>query len=83
MRYGVAPDHEDTRNVMSEFEGVLSFPNCRFFGNVEVGRDVSLSELQSLYHAVVLCYGASADRDLRIPGEGLCGSFSARAFVNW
>eukprot|EP00288_Rhodomonas_lens_P018314 CAMPEP_0177693960 /NCGR_PEP_ID=MMETSP0484_2-20121128/2679_1 /TAXON_ID=354590 /ORGANISM="Rhodomonas lens, Strain RHODO" /LENGTH=466 /DNA_ID=CAMNT_0019204807 /DNA_START=225 /DNA_END=1625 /DNA_ORIENTATION=- len=83
VRYGVAPDHEDTRNVISEFDNVLSFPNCRFIGNVHVGRDVSLAELQSLYHAVVLSYGASADRDLGIPGEDLEGSFSARAFVNW
>lgn len=27
---------------------------CRFIGNVAVGEDVSLSELQPFYHAVVM-----------------------------
>lgn len=29
-----------------------------YFGNVRVGKDVSLDELRGLYHAVVLAYGA-------------------------
>ncbi len=36
-----------------------------------------------MYHAVVLAYGASNDRNLGIPGEDLHGCLSARSFVAW
>ena len=52
-------------------------------GNVEVGRDISLGELAQNYDGVLFAYGASQDRELRIPGEDLAGVFSARAFVGW
>jgi adrenodoxin-NADP+ reductase len=83
VRYGVAPDHADTKNVTTEFSQILSAPNCAFKGNVTVGKDVTIEELLRLFHAVVLAYGAEADRQLGIPGENLEGSISARDFVNW
>ena len=54
-----------------------------FFGNVEVGRDVRLDELMSLYDAVVLATGAARDRRLGIPGEDLPGVVGSGAFVGW
>ena len=83
VRYGVAPDHPEVKNVISEFEQVLDRPNCRFMGNICVGDIVSLAELREMYHAVVLAYGASNDRNLGIPGENLQGCLSARSFVAW
>jgi len=83
VRYGVAPDHADTKNVTTEFSQILSAPNCSFYGNVVVGKDVSVDELLGMYHGVVLAYGAEGDRSLGIPGENLKGSLSARDFVNW
>ena len=50
---------------------ILSAPKCSFHGNVTVGKDVSVEELRQLFHAVVLAYGAEADRPLGIPGEQL------------
>ena len=58
-------------------------PNFRFFGNVEVGKDVSLPTLRDNYDAVLFTYGASQDRRLQVPGEDLGGVYSARAFVGW
>jgi NADPH-dependent glutamate synthase beta subunit-like oxidoreductase len=58
-------------------------PGCQFIGNVNVGADVTLEELRSMYHAVVLAYGAAGDTQLNVPGESLKGCMSARAFVNW
>lgn len=83
VRYGVAPDHADTKNVTAEFSQILSAPNCRFHGNVTVDKDVSVQELLRLYHGVVLAYGADGDRRLGISGEDLVGSYSARDLVNW
>ena len=36
VRSGVAPDHQDTKNVTNQFERVLRDERARFFGNVEV-----------------------------------------------
>ena len=83
IRYGVAPDHQGTKAVARVFDRVLSRDRVRFFGNVEVGRDVRLEELRSLYDAVVLATGASIDRQLGVPGEELPGVVGSGAFVGW
>jgi ferredoxin--NADP+ reductase len=83
IRYGVAPDHQSTKGVARVFDRVLSRERVHFFGNVEVGRDVRLDELMSLYDAVVLATGAARDRRLGIPGEALPGVVGSGAFVGW
>ena len=69
VRYGVAPDHVSIRSVRDTLDQVWDKPGIRFFGNVEVGRDISIEELRSGYEAVILTYGASSDRRLGIEGE--------------
>eukprot|EP00240_Pyramimonas_obovata_P006666 CAMPEP_0118956050 /NCGR_PEP_ID=MMETSP1169-20130426/60997_1 /TAXON_ID=36882 /ORGANISM="Pyramimonas obovata, Strain CCMP722" /LENGTH=179 /DNA_ID=CAMNT_0006904005 /DNA_START=253 /DNA_END=789 /DNA_ORIENTATION=+ len=69
VRSGVAPDHADTKAVINRFGEILDHPRCSFFGNVTLGRDVSLRELQNLYHGVVLAYGTEDDRKLGAAGE--------------
>ncbi len=83
VRLGVAPDHENIKAVSRAFEKTASKPGFRFFGNVEIGRDVSHEELLELYGAVVYSVGAQTDRRLGIPGEDLPGSWPATAFVAW
>jgi ferredoxin--NADP+ reductase len=83
VRLGVAPDHENIKAVSRAFEKTASKPGFRFFGNVEIGRDVSHDELLDLYGAVVYSVGAQTDRRLGIPGEDLPGSWPATAFVAW
>jgi len=83
IRYGVAPDHQSTKAVARVFDRALSRDGVSFFGNVSVGRDVSLDELMSLYDAVVLASGAQRDRRLGIPGEDLPGVIGSGAFVGW
>ncbi|HLI62067.1 MAG TPA: FAD-dependent oxidoreductase, partial [Terriglobales bacterium] len=83
IRYGVAPDHQGTKAVARVFDRVLARAGVSFFGNVEVGREVQLHELLSLYDAVVLAIGAERDRRLGIPGEDLPGVMGSGAFVNW
>ncbi|KAG2439802.1 hypothetical protein HYH02_010437 [Chlamydomonas schloesseri] len=83
VRSGVAPDHQDTKNVINQFGALAGDPRVSFFGNVHVGRDVALEELRRLHHAVVLAYGAESDRKLGVPGEEGPGVLSAREFVWW
>ena len=83
VRAGVAPDHPKIKSVIRVYEKTAARPEFRFFGNVEVGRDITVPELQERYHAVLFAYGTSVDRHLGIEGEDLPGSHSATEFVNW
>jgi ferredoxin--NADP+ reductase len=83
VRLGVAPDHPKLKSVSRAFERIAEKPGFRFFGNVEVGRDLSHSDLLGLYDAVIYAFGAQTDKRLGIPGEDLPGSWSATELVAW
>ena len=83
IRFGVAPDHQTTKRVSRAFAKTLQSDGVRFLGNIEVGRDVSVDELQSIYDVVVLAYGAPYDNRLGIPGEEKKNVFGSNAFVGW
>lgn len=83
VRYGVAPDHPEVKNVINTFTKTGDNSKVNFYGNVCLGQDVSLRELKNAYHAIVLCYGAEGDRKLKIPGEGGKNIISARSLVGW
>jgi ferredoxin--NADP+ reductase len=83
VRSGVAPDHPKIKTVAKVFEKIASDPNFRLFGNIELGRDVSIEQLKENYDAVILATGSSVGRKLGIPGEDLVGSLSAADFVPW
>src|SRR5579859_4108482 len=83
VRLGVAPDHPKLKTVSRAFERIAEQPGFRFFGNVEIGRDLKHEDLLQLYDAVVYAVGAQTDRRLGIPGEDLPGSWAATEFVAW
>jgi ferredoxin/flavodoxin---NADP+ reductase len=83
VRAGVAPDHPKIKSVIRVYEKTAARPGFRFFGNVEVGSDLSVEELRRHYNVVLFSYGTSVDNKLGIPGEDLPGSHSATEFVNW
>ncbi|MCH7865487.1 MAG: FAD-dependent oxidoreductase, partial [Proteobacteria bacterium] len=83
IRGGVAPDHQTTKNVSRKYEKTALMEPVRYYGNVEVGRDVSLAELREIYDAVVLAIGAPRDRLMNIPGEDKTGVFGSADFVGW
>ena len=83
IRGGVAPDHQKTKRVDRAFDRTMRADGVRFLGNVEVGRDVAVGELEEIYDAVVLAYGAPYDNRLGIPGEDKGNVFGSNAFVGW
>jgi adrenodoxin-NADP+ reductase len=100
VRNGVAPDHPEVKNVQNDFQELFtmksnkkddnnsdkSYGVVQFWGNVRVGRDVSLYELRQRYDAVVLAFGCESDRSLSIPGSDdhlKKYILTARQFVNW
>ena len=85
VRAGVAPDHQGTKAVTRIFDRMFRRGDqaIAFWGHVEAGRDVTLTELRSLYDAVVIATGAPLDRRLGVPGEDLPGVVGSGAFVGW
>ena len=83
VRSGVAPDHPKIKTVSKVFEKIATAGNFRLFGNVELGTDVELSDLQTKYDAVIIATGTSLGRKLGISGEELKGYLSAADFVPW
>ncbi|KAI8512207.1 hypothetical protein Bbelb_088460 [Branchiostoma belcheri] len=68
VRFGVAPDHPEVKNVINTFTNTAANDRCSFLGNVTVGKDVTVAELRQAYDAVIM---------------NLPGVYSARAFVGW
>ncbi|KFB48212.1 AGAP005419-PA-like protein [Anopheles sinensis] len=83
VRFGVAPDHPEVKNVINTFTKTAENPRVRFLGNLSLGKDFTLEELRQRYHAVLLTYGAEQDNTLNIPNETLKNVLSAREFVAW
>lgn len=83
VRGGVAPDHQTIKAVVKVYDKTANLPGFRFFGNVTVGRDLTVDDLLAHYDAVVWAVGADRDKKLGIPGEDLAGSHSATEFVGW
>lgn len=54
FRFGVAPDHPEVKNVINTFTKVVDNKNVNFYGNIALGKDVSLSQLRDNYHVVLL-----------------------------
>ena len=83
VRAGVAPDHPKIKSVVRVYEKTAAKEGFRFFGGVELGRDLHRADLLERYHAVIYAIGAATDRRLGIPGEDLRGSEAATTFVGW
>ncbi len=83
VRFGVAPDHQTTKRAADSMQKTLGDPSVKFFGNVSVGRDVSVDELKALFDAVVLATGASNDVALKISGANLDNVIGSSRFVGW
>jgi ferredoxin--NADP+ reductase len=83
VRAGVAPDHQKIKAVTAAFDRIAAHPRFRFFGGVELGKDLGVAELRAHYHQVVYTTGAQTDRRMGVPGEDLPGSHPATEFVAW
>jgi len=83
VRFGVAPDHQKIKSVTRVFDRIAKNDSFRFYGNVDVGEDITLDDLKDHYHQVCFATGAQTDRQMGIPGENLPRSHAATEFVAW
>jgi glutamate synthase (NADPH/NADH) small chain len=80
MRYGI-PEFKmeksrlDRRMEQMEAEGVTFKPNSN------IGVDIDANDLKKEFDALILCGGASARRDLPIPGREAKGVYQAMEFL--
>ncbi len=83
VRSGVAPDHPKIKSVTRAYDKTSQHERFRFFGHVELGKDLTRAQLLEHYHVVMYTLGTSIDKRLGIPGEELDGSHPATEFVAW
>ncbi|WP_350276304.1 FAD-dependent oxidoreductase [Kribbella sp. HUAS MG21] len=75
VRFGVAPDHPNTKQIIGSFERIVRHPRVRWRPGTEA------SALPDGYDAVVHAVGARRSRRLGIPGEE--AACTAEDFVAW
>ncbi|WP_102144934.1 glutamate synthase subunit beta [Mycobacterium hubeiense] len=82
LRYGIPEFKMEKRHIDRRLEQMVA-EGTEFRPGVNVGVDITASELRSQFDAVVLAGGATAWRDLPIPGRELDGIHQAMEFLPW
>jgi NADPH-dependent glutamate synthase beta subunit-like oxidoreductase/NAD-dependent dihydropyrimidine dehydrogenase PreA subunit len=75
------PEWRLPRDVIAEEVQLIVDLGIEIHYNMEVGRDITLEEMQQKYDVVVLCAGAQTASDLGVPGEHLEGVVSGLQFL--
>jgi ferredoxin/flavodoxin---NADP+ reductase len=83
VRGGVAPDHQKIKSVVKVYNKIAANDGFRFFGNVCLGRDIQVDDLNEHYHQIVYAFGCESDTKLGVDGEDLAGVYAATDFVGW
>lgn len=78
---GVAPYKMRADKAIEEVDWVLGIGGIEVKLGVEIGRDVSWSELESRHDALFLGAGLGPDRLMRVPGANLPGVRGAVGFI--
>jgi glutamate synthase (NADPH) small chain len=80
LRYGI-PDFKLEKHVVDRRIRLMEQEGIIFRTNAHVGVNISAKHLKDEFDAVVMCGGASAPRDLPIPGRHLNGIHYAMDFL--
>ncbi|MEX2480561.1 MAG: glutamate synthase subunit beta [Gammaproteobacteria bacterium] len=80
MRYGI-PEFKMEKRVLDRRLDQMRAEGVEFQTNANVGVDVSAKALRDDYDAVLLAGGATASRDLAVPGRELAGVHFAMEFL--
>lgn len=70
LMYGI-PNMKLDKSIVQRRVDLLAAEGINFITNTEVGKDVSMDELNSQFDAIVFTIGSTIPRDLRIPGREL------------
>ena len=82
LRYGIPEFKMEKRHVDRRLEQ-MEAEGTQFRSGVNVGVDITAEQLRAEFDAVVLAGGATAARDLPIPGRDLDGIHQAMEYLPW
>jgi len=82
LRYGI-PEFKMEKSIIDRRLAQMEKEGTRFRTGVNVGVDITGSELRQKYDAVVLALGATQWRDLPIKGRENKGIYQAMEFLPW
>jgi glutamate synthase (NADPH/NADH) small chain len=80
LRYGI-PEFKMEKAVLNRRLAQMEAEGTKFVTSTNVGIDVPADELKSSYDAIVLAGGATAARDLPVPGRELDGVHYAMEYL--
>ncbi len=82
LRYGIPEFKMEKRHIDRRLEQ-MEAEGTQFRAGVNVGVDITAEQLRADFDAVVLTGGATAWRDLPIPGRDLEGIYQAMEYLPW
>ena len=82
LRYGI-PEFKMEKSRLDRRLAQMEAEGTEFRPGVNVGADVTVEQLQREFDAVVLAGGATAARDLPVPGRELDGIHQAMEYLPW
>ncbi|GLW47979.1 oxidoreductase [Streptomyces sp. NBRC 14336] len=80
LRYGIPEFKMEKRQLQRRIEQ-MEAEGTKFRTSTAVGRDIGAAELRSRYDAVVIATGATAWRELDVPGRELSGIHQAMEYL--
>jgi hypothetical protein len=83
LRHGPAAGVRRLMDVARRVDAILGDERVSYFGDVEVGAALTLSDLRAAAHAVVLTTGAPADLPLRVAGKDSVGVGTVSHVQGW
>jgi glutamate synthase (NADPH/NADH) small chain len=82
LRYGI-PEFKMEKSIVDRRLLQMEQEGTRFRTGVNVGQDITGSQLRSKYDAVVVAIGATNWRDLDLPGRDATGVYQAMEYLPW
>ena len=82
LRYGI-PEFKMEKAILDRRLDQMSKEGTRFRPGVNVGVEITGSQLRTKYDAIVLAVGATQWRDINVPGRELKGVYQAMEFLPW
>ena len=82
LRYGI-PEFKMEKAILDRRLDQMTKEGTRFRPGVNVGVELTGSQLRTKYDAIVLAVGATQWRDINVPGRDLKGIYQAMEFLPW
>ena len=82
LRYGI-PEFKMEKSILDRRLNQMKQEGTQFRAGVNVGTDISATDLKTRYDAVVLAVGATQARELNIPGRDAIGVYQSMEYLPW